>query len=896
MRSLSSVLASRCVTLGVAALLTLAPLIAHAQIKPPPPPPPPLPPLSLPQGIALDPPVPCAERPVTILVIVPHCDSCSAVAADRGARRVDILVRGACAPYAPCALDTIPLPLGWLAAGFHSVGVTLRYFHFDGNTPLDTTETHLDVQMVVAATCTDTTAQLPDTWVNVGRLNLPVPPSPIASSVACEGRPIPVLVGGTLPGSCWSVRRVELVASPLTVIAPPTLRIWLNDISPCVRMVCPLTPVPWMIDTLLPALPRGEYRLRVQLAYTSCFEQAVPDSTHDGLFPFAVSAGCPPGEILPYVDRIQVGTPACASCPPVVCPGQPFTVTLSGTLPDDCVAFRGVQVIPSMDMSPIGAPPSVRARFAINDCMGRPCVQRPATWSATVELPPWLWPAERFPLSFTSVLESMCDSTRWIAAQGIGRRVVLADSCPSPPPTACLRVGWGPPPTGRACNATFVNDTASVELRVASPVALAGLQGVLRTQPGLEIRGLHPTGPAAGMTLEWTRTLTGATFILFAPRGAPIPALAPAPDDTAFQFAPVLRVEVKRVPYVSIALYPPVTVFALRADSLLGADSLGLGVPGCLLRCLDGAVDRCGPAARICIPARCDANHDGRSDVRDLVLMVRCLVPGGSCPDSTARYDCNDDGAYSLDDVMCCALGMLHGYEHGGGGRPEPAVALGFGQPVRTGELLELPLTLSGAERVGAARVVLRFPAARYEVDDFELVGNPPGWLALHEVMEGDIVVGLIALDPSQAGATLPLSLRLRLRPGAEHGGEVVARDADVSAGDGAALATAIEGAGAVLDPASAVALSAVRPNPSPGTARFALSLPRASEVDLAVHDLAGRRVATLQRGALAAGVHPFAWDGRTDRGETARDGVYFIRLRCGGTEVARKTVLMRGH
>ena len=65
--------------------------------------------------------------------------------------------------------------------------------------------------------------------------------------------------------------------------------------------------------------------------------------------------------------------------------------------------------------------------------------------------------------------------------------------------------------------------------------------------------------------------------------------------------------------------------------------------------------------------------------------------------------------------------------------------------------------------------------------------------------------------------------------------------------------------------------------------------------MDLAVHDLAGRRVATVHRGALAPGIHPFTWDGRTDRGEPARDGVYFLRLRAGGTEIARKAVLVRG-
>jgi hypothetical protein len=238
---------------------------------------------------------------------------------------------------------------------------------------------------------------------------------------------------------------------------------------------------------------------------------------------------------------------------------------------------------------------------------------------------------------------------------------------------------------------------------------------------------------------------------------------------------------------------------------------------------------------------------------------------------------------------------MLRGYESPGGGQSDPAIGLAFDEPVRAGDEIELPFTLAGADHVGAARMVLRFPSDRYDVESFGLMGNPPGWLALSEVAGDQVVVALIATDPSQAGANLPLSLRLRLRPGAEHGGEVVAREADVSSTDGVALATSIAGSGAVVDPGAAIALSAVHPNPSSGPMLFTLTLPRASDVDLAVHDLAGRRVATVHRGAMTPGVHPLTWDGRTDGGEPARDGIYFLRLRAGGTEIARKAVLVRG-
>lgn len=596
-------------------------------------------------------------------------------------------------------------------------------------------------------------------------------------------------------------------------------------------------------------------------------------------------------DTLRYVDRVQIGQPPCPGCAPVVCANRPFVVTLSGTLPDNCTTFNGLSLVPVVNVRE--GPPIVRAKFGVNDCLGMPCVDQPQAWTASIELP--ALPAGGNGLTVESMVVSWCDSNAVRSLQQAAFPMMVQDTCP-PPNVGCLNFDWGPFPPPGTCNANFINDTASVNLRIASPRSLAGLQGLLKVEPGLEVRGLHPIGPASGMTLEWRRTSQGAAFVMFATEGAPIPPFATVGDDTAYNFAPVLHVEVQAVPYITTFRDPPKKIFAMYADSLLGADSLGQGVPMCLMRCLDTDNNRCGmPVARFCLESGCDVNFDGHTDVRDLVRLVYCLHSRGCFP--PVAFDCNGDSLFTILDVLCCAREMLHGYEGpGAGGRPDPAIGLSFAEPVRAGDELELPFTLAGADRVGAARMVLRFPSSRYDVESFGLVGNPPGWLALSEVAGDQVVVALIATDASQAGTSLPLSLRLRLRPGAEHGGEVIAREADVSSADGVALQTSIEGTGAVVDPGAAIALSAVHPNPGAGPMRFTLTLPRGSDVDLAIYDPAGRRVASVHRGALAPGVHPFTWDGRTDRGESARDGIYFVRLRAGGTELARKAVLVRGH
>jgi len=93
-----------------------------------------------------------------------------------------------------------------------------------------------------------------------------------------------------------------------------------------------------------------------------------------------------------------------------------------------------------------------------------------------------------------------------------------------------------------------------------------------------------------------------------------------------------------------------------------------------------------------------------------------------------------------------------------------------------------------------------------------------------------------------------------------------------------------------------ALMLSAARPNPFTRETRLALNLDRGADVDLAVHDLSGRRVATLYRGALAAGPHEFAWSGARSDGSTAPNGIYFVQARVGGERLSRKVIFLRGN
>lgn len=98
--------------------------------------------------------------------------------------------------------------------------------------------------------------------------------------------------------------------------------------------------------------------------------------------------------------------------------------------------------------------------------------------------------------------------------------------------------------------------------------------------------------------------------------------------------------------------------------------------------------------------------------------------------------------------------------------------------------------------------------------------------------------------------------------------------------------------------PPDAIALGAELrqnyPNPFNPSTQIVFALEQPSVVEVAVYDLAGRRLATLQRGELGAGEHQVVWDGRTDGGLPAPTGQYRYVLRTASGQLSRGMVLLK--
>ena len=90
------------------------------------------------------------------------------------------------------------------------------------------------------------------------------------------------------------------------------------------------------------------------------------------------------------------------------------------------------------------------------------------------------------------------------------------------------------------------------------------------------------------------------------------------------------------------------------------------------------------------------------------------------------------------------------------------------------------------------------------------------------------------------------------------------------------------------------VRLGANYPNPFNPMTRIDVALDEAMRVDVSVFDVAGRRVATLVQGDLAAGEHSLTWDGRDQSGRAVPAGMYRYAVTTAAGTTARSMVLVK--
>ena len=689
----------------------------------------------------------------------------------------------------------------------------------------------------------------------------------------CVRDTVVLVVAGFAPTPCDSF--IEAFArDPTHVLYHTEVR----DSIACPAVLPRIHPIPLVLGLF----PAGPQRIEIEwvIDHVEPGTVVVREVRHIPI-DFVVSAECVVFGRLPYVDHVQIGPPN-GTKPPCVAPGDSVPVSISGQFPNGCYSLRRIELVPDLAMSPM--PHAPRLRLTVEDCAccAFVCTPEPQPWRASIKLPPL--PAFDYALP-VELIHTSCNAPveRFVA----GFPFVVSERCADAP--GCIVPRFEPGGSLHDCDARVgPGQPARLTLGLNTTVALSGLQGELAlADSALLISRLSPVGSAAGMILRWAPTPGGAKFALISDQGATIP---PAP--LGGPASPVLAVAVDLAEGGR-----PLPRSMLSVARLLASDAAGREVPWCPTIAANFRFDSyailcTGPAGP------CDFNGDGREDIRDLVLMMRCLRDPTLCGDRTPRFDCNQDGAFTLDDVLCCAERIVGQDCAGcppGETRDARDLKLGLGPPVGRLPSPGLPVRIEGASSVGGARLALRFPDDRYDVSGVDFGSAASSWLHVTQVSGGRVVIGLIHTAEEIVPETyVAFTLNLALKPGREPGGEVTLESADLTGPDGVRLEADVPALRQPLGGTPRIALSESRPNPFGGSTRFAVTLDRPGTVEVGIYDLGGRRLVTLHRGELAAGTREFSWDGRLANGAQARDGVYFYRATAGAQATARKLVLLR--
>ncbi|MDP6755361.1 MAG: FlgD immunoglobulin-like domain containing protein, partial [Candidatus Marinimicrobia bacterium] len=88
--------------------------------------------------------------------------------------------------------------------------------------------------------------------------------------------------------------------------------------------------------------------------------------------------------------------------------------------------------------------------------------------------------------------------------------------------------------------------------------------------------------------------------------------------------------------------------------------------------------------------------------------------------------------------------------------------------------------------------------------------------------------------------------------------------------------------------------ISPAYPNPFNPVTTITYSLPEDSYISLAIYDMTGRLIKTLETGLSSAGIHENRWNGTNMFGENVPSGIYFCEMNDGKRANFIKLILMK--
>ena len=615
-----------------------------------------------------------------------------------------------------------------------------------------------------------------------------------------------------------------------------------------------------------------------------------------------------------FVDPASASITSITTRPeaPTVC--DPVGLVVKGTMPDPCYNLIGAEIRGPVELPTMGPIPTYEIRIRLT-------VQEPNP-ALDIACPTVLEPYEQgfrlgilpsFGRYFVHATEYLVpfspdssagpkDSTTFDASFD-----VPPGTCT--PGTDCFILSFGASGTGSVDSTRLgfcdvlgrPGGTGCFDVSLLTHGRVGGVQTQVmildprtadRTPPGI----FHPisveaVGRASAFQTAWTTDGSTIKILLFSSTGGAI-----EPGD-----GPILHV------CYEIGADAPRGRYPMHFAETIVADPAGTAIPACpTFAEIVGA---------FCVGGgSCDLNEDLASDIRDIVLLVRCALSGGiggtvDCPDPLAGHaDCNGDGSIDIRDIICCVRGVLEGSAMASTTMPalrppdDPTITdIRFEGPVQWTSASSGWVMLQITPGIDVAGIQFSLGSG-VRVRGMTLVEAEDGvtleW-ALRPLVRTEADGDARGMLYRPAGDTR-LGRRIRIRVDVDATWEtawssyltVSLQAADV---DGRGTRTT-SGTASIPAPGtlSAPTVTSVAPNPFATETEIAYSLPAAGRVTIRIYDATGRLVRTLVDSTVPAGVHRSRWDGKDNSGRSVASGPYFFQFKSGTTERTQRILRLR--
>ena len=304
-----------------------------------------------------------------------------------------------------------------------------------------------------------------------------------------------------------------------------------------------------------------------------------------------------------------------------------------------------------------------------------------------------------------------------------------------------------------------------------------------------------------------------------------------------------------------------------------------------------------------------DLDDSGELNISDPIYSLQFQFAGG--PQPQAPYPAC--GADPTNDALSCASFPPCG------GAPAGEEPLPVDESARVRleiagapPLYRVPVVLESGRPLAGFEVSVRFEPRRLEYLGFEEPGQgtdgsvggilpfTPDFLSAR-VEDGVLRLGCVPdfelAQPWPAGRYRVVTLRFQDRhPGGGVAPEVAVFGVRLVGADGTAFLPAggREGASveAGLDLSGPAQLRI--PNPYRVGSPILLAAGETQRAELSIYNVRGQRVRTLFSGTIEREVRSLRWDGRSDHGEEAANGLYYVRATFADHQVSRTILLLR--